>query len=319
MNAGIAFSVFATVIAGLFFLFTIRHAAAQRLISDYTRTLDSINGGNFNRRFRCRPAIRGLIEFTRAANLYTEQLQRLTAEKQHMERAQNAMISNISHDLRTPLTSILGYVQALQTDTSLSDRDRTEYLSIIGRKSESLYLLMESFFELSKIDADTAPIPATKININEETENALSALYREFREKGIEPVIDIPAENLLVWGNRGYIQRILDNLLINAIRHGAHADEIGVSARREGVKIIVSVWDTGDGIEEKDLPFIFDRLYVSDESRKRKPGGSGLGLAIAKRLVERLGGEIEAKSECGVRTEITFTLPAALTSSGNLQ
>ena len=315
----IPYLIIGAAVTCLVILLVIRHVEVLRRVSDYTHILNNINNGNFNRRFRCRPSIRGLIEFSKAANLYIEQLQRLSSEKLHLEQAQNTMISNISHDLRTPLTSIMGYLQALRTDASLSKQDRSEYLSIIERKSEGLYRLLEAFFELTKLDADRSPVSPEKLNINEETENALSALYREFSDKGIVPAIDMPPETLFVWGNRGYIQRILDNLLTNAIRHGTNADEIGVSARRDGGKIIVSVWDSGVGIDGKDIPFIFDRLYVSDESRRRNPGGSGLGLAIAKRLVERLGGEIDATSERGVRTEFTFTLPDASPSSENLQ
>ena len=300
--------IFGSVIAAALIFLLLRHAAVMRRIADYTAILQNINSGNVNRRFRCRASIPGLIKFTRAANAYTEQLQRVSSEKLHLEQTQKTMISNISHDLRTPLTSILGYLQVLQTDGALTGREKSEYLSIILKKSENLYSLLESFFELSKLEADTKTVTPTRLNINEELENALSALYREFDAKRIVPVIDLPNSPLLAWGDRGYLQRILDNLLMNAIRHGENAKEIGISARRADGKIFILVWDTGDGIDEKDMPFIFDRLYMSDESRRRNYGGSGLGLAIARRLVESLGGEITAHSEAGVKTVFTFSL-----------
>ena len=311
--------IIGAAIACALILLIIRHTSVMRRISDYTATLANINSGNFNRRFRCRASIPGLIEFTRTANAYTEQLQCVSSEKLHLEQAQKTMISNVSHDLRTPLTSILGYLQVLQTDGSLTKREGNEYLSIIMKKSESLYSLLESFFELSKLEADTEHITPTRLNIDEESENALSTLYREFNAKDIVTVIDLPESPLYGWGDRGYLQRILDNLLTNAIRHGRDAKEIGISARRADGRIFVLVWDTGEGIDEKDIPFVFDRLYMSDESRRRNLGGSGLGLAIARRLVERLGGEINARSEPGVQTEFTFSLLDASQSSGKLQ
>ena len=286
----------------------IRLAVVMREVSRYSVALADISSGNHNRRLRCKPSIHGLADFTRSANAYTEQLQKVSAEKRQLEHAQKMMISNISHDLRTPLTSILGYLQVLQSDSALSDRERADFLAIIMRKSESLYSLLESFFELSKLEADTESFAPVRLNINEELENALSALYREFNEKRIDPIIDLPAEPLFAWGNQASLQRILDNLLTNALTHAIDAKEIGASARREGERIIVSVWDTGQGIDQTDMPLVFDRLYVSDETRRRNIGGGGLGLAIARRLVEKLGGEISARSEPGVKTEFTFFL-----------
>ncbi|WP_199873045.1 sensor histidine kinase [Inediibacterium massiliense] len=219
------------------------------------------------------------------------------------------MISNISHDIRTPLTSILGYLEALNKDKNLSDEERQYFLSIAYDKSEKLYKLLEEFFEISKLESEDILIKVEKINLTNTVQEVLVGFYWEFINESIEPVIDIPEKDFFVWGDSKLIDRILSNLLLNALRYGKKGKIIGIKIREENAMIWVDVWNGGVGIPEKDIPYIFDRLYTVEPSRNKRVYGSGLGLAIVKELVESLKGEISVNSIPNEKTTFSFSLP----------
>lgn len=179
------------------------------------------------------------------------------------------MISNISHDLRTPLTSVLGYLEALHKDLTLDKEERKYFFEIVYIKAQRLYSLLEQYFQLSKIEAEDVPITVEKINLTNIVKDALVEFYQEFVKENIEPIIEIQEKDLFVWGDSKAIDRILSNLLLNALRYGKEQKTIGLMMKEKNSMVWVEIWNGGAGIPEKDIPYIFDRLYTAELSRMK--------------------------------------------------
>lgn len=197
------------------------------------------------------------------------------------------MISNIAHDLRTPLTSIKGYIQILKKGNVTKEKEK-EYLDKIEKRSSDLQEMLEDFFMLSVIDGDDYELKLDSINIKEVLCETLISYYDQFEELGIEPRVDIKGE-YLVLGNEKEIKRIIENLLNNVIKH-ANGDIEIILEKNENICLYV----VNSVKEELDIDRLFDKFYKgNDKSRKNK--NTGLGLSIVKRLIEKMEGSIESK------------------------
>ncbi|MDI3329075.1 MAG: HAMP domain-containing sensor histidine kinase [Alicyclobacillaceae bacterium] len=285
-----------------------RHVTIAGELRAIIRTAEDIRQGNLNRRFHVHTSHRLLQQLGGALNGLVDQFQRMSERTLYLEEARKRMISNMSHDLRTPLTSLLGYVEALQRDGNLTAEEAAQYLDIIAAKGRRMAELVEEFFELAKLEAEDEPIQLQKINLCEQVREAVLSFYHQFMQAGITPDLQIPEEPLYVRGDSNSIERIMNNLLANALRYGKDGGVIGVAVREEADRVRVDVWDRGRGIAEKDLPFIFDRLYTGEASRNAMLQGTGLGLTIAKKLVERQQGEIAVSSVPDEKTTFSFWL-----------
>ena len=241
-------------------------------------------------------------------NMFMDRYSDTIEKKQSLELAHKKLIANISHDIRTPLTSLLGYVEVLQKDEGISIEERKKFMDIIEKKGQSLHKLLNEFFELSKLESEDTLIRFEKNNLPEIIKGVLAAFYPEFIKKQISPEIKIPDNPLFVWGDGTSIERILQNLISNALKFGRDGGSIGIGLRQEQDKVWVDIWNDGKGIPEADMKYIFDRLYTTELSRNEKLQGSGLGLAIVKKLVEKQKGEITASSEPDKKTVFSFSL-----------
>lgn len=219
------------------------------------------------------------------------------------------MISNISHDLRTPLTSMLGYMELIFEDDSLSDEKKNEYLKIIYNKGNSLYGLMEEFFKLSKLDSDDINLNIKKLNLSETIRQNIIAFFSDIQRLNIKPKIDVGQADIYIFSDEKIINRILNNLIINIIKHGEKATEMGIELIEEEKYVVINVWDNGIGMTEEELTHIFDRLYIADKSRSTSLNNSGLGLTIVKKLVELLDGSISVSSISFEKTTFSLKLP----------
>lgn len=285
-----------------------RHVYIAGELRAIIRTAEDIRQGNLNRRFHVHTSHRLLQQLGGALNGLVDQFQRMTERTLYLEEARKRMIANMSHDLRTPLTSLLGYVEALQRDGNLTAEEAAQYLDIIAAKGRRMAELVEEFFELAKLEAEDEPIQLQRINLCEQVREAVLSFYHQFMQAGITPDLKIPEKPLYVKGDSNSIERIMNNLLANALRYGKDGGVIGVAVREEADRVRVDVWDRGRGIAEKDLPFIFDRLYTGETSRNAMLQGTGLGLTIAKKLVERQQGEIAVSSVPDEKTTFSFWL-----------
>lgn len=205
------------------------------------------------------------------------------------EQALRRQIANVSHDLRTPLTSILGYLQLLEKE-ELSGEERREYLTIIEGRARVLQSLIASFYDLSRLEAGEYPILREKVDIREVLGELLSAFYDEL-EAHFQVCVELPEGLPSVWGDRAAMTRVYSNLLRNALEHGSGA--LAIAAWAGEGEVTVRVSNGGAELTQEELPHVFDRFYTTDQTRSGR--NTGLGLAIVRALTEQMGGKAEAK------------------------
>ncbi len=213
-------------------------------------------------------------------------------------------ITSISHDIRTPLTSIKGYVQ-MQKNADISQEKKAEYLRIVERRLIELGDILNQLFEYARLEAGEFQLSPQRLNIGNVFAEIVSMFYEDFTSKGVEPQIEISRESMFIQADKHAISRILENLIKNALVHGEGNYRFSVTSC-EGY-VVITIANETEQIEEKDLQQIFERFYTTDQSRNRRT--TGLGLAIAKEFTEQMGGSIEAflRQRCFV-VEVRFRL-----------
>lgn len=226
------------------------------------------------------------------ARIVHKEVREREKEKEEMdlayERARNLMLSDIAHDLRTPITTIVGYSRALNDGMVTSEEKRTEYLEAIENKSERMSDLITLLFDYVKLGSDGFKLNFEKVNLSELMRENAALLYSDVEEKGMELIVDIPEEACMVDADSLQISRVITNLITNAIRHNESGTEITLELREDSDDIEIIISDNGEIIAEDVATHIFEPFAVGDKSRRTK-GGSGLGLSIAKKIVDMHG------------------------------
>lgn len=230
------------------------------------------------------------------------------AEYLKVEMSMRKMLANVSHDLKTPLTVVLGYVEMMQTDHNLSEEERHVLMKKVQMKTNEVIELIHKFFDLAKLESGDREIELTRININEVCRENILAFYDLLTTKGFSVHIDLPEKQLYALGNTDVLSRVLNNLISNAITYGEHGKTLGMTLRSDEKILYIDIWDKGKGISESHIDKVFERMYTLEDSRNRLYQGSGLGLTITKRLVEALGGEIHLSSTPYEKTIFTILL-----------
>ncbi|MGG4043535.1 sensor histidine kinase [Paenibacillus favisporus] len=231
--------------------------------------------------------------------------QRVIADYARTKDSLKKMISNMSHDLKTPLTVILGYAEKLNQEESITEEERKQVILRLNDKVNSLVALLNQFFDLVKIESEDYEIPLSKISLNEICRQSVLEFYELLTSRGLRVELEIPERPLYILGNEHALQRILNNLISNSIRYGSDGGVFGLTLREEGESVAVDVWDRGKGITEVHQDRVFERLYTLDDARNPQFQGSGLGLSISKRLTEAMKGSIRLTSTPFEKT--TFT------------
>ncbi|MBA4536342.1 sensor histidine kinase [Bacillus aquiflavi] len=234
--------------------------------------------------------------------------QKTIANHKKTEEELKKMLSNISHDFKTPLTVILGYIEILQMNQELSKEERMKSLKKVQNKTVELLDLINKFFNLAKLESGDQDVPVTKVNLSEVCRKNILSFYDILANKNIEVEINIPKDNVYVLGNEEALNRVLNNLISNAINYGYEGKLIGLDLRVEDEYVYVDVWDKGKGIDEIHKQKVFERLYTLEDSRNKAFQGSGLGLTITKRLIELMDGEITLSSKPYDKTVFSFRL-----------
>jgi len=234
--------------------------------------------------------------------------EKVLAHYSKTEITMKKMLSNISHDLKTPLTVVLGYIQTIRLDSNMSSEERNTLLSKIENKTEEVIELINKFFDLAKLESSDKDIPLTRINMNEVCRKNILNFYDVLTTKGFEVIIDIPENNIYCLGNEEALDRTINNLISNAVKYGSEGKILGLSLRCDEYSVYIEVWDKGRGINEIHKDRVFERMYTLEDSRNKLYQGSGLGLTITKRLVEKLNGEIFLESKAYERTSFTVKL-----------
>ena len=242
--------------------------------------------------------------FQMLAAVIHEQLQKLRSADLQLREA----IASLSHDLQTPLTALGGYLDTVRMRAdSLSESERRQYLDLAASQHERLSRMVRAQFELSRLDSAAFPCDPQPSSLSDLVHDVAQELRPGAEAAGITLMGEVPADTVLVRMDVGLIQRVLENLLSNAIRHTPRGGRITVAVGRTGSTATVTVADTGSGILAEDLPRVFDRSFRGSSREDRM--GAGLGLAIAKRIVELHGGRISVESAPGAGALFVFDLP----------
>ena len=232
----------------------------------------------------------------------------MAGDLERAEKLRRNMVADVAHELRTPLSNIRGYLEALRDGMIKPD---AETIRSLYEEASLLSRLVDDLQELSLAEAGELKLVCQAEDIGELIRQTVAAVEAQERAKGLSLSVELPDKLPLVNIDSRRIGEVLHNLLENAVAHTAKEGSITVAAKQWDNWVEVSVTDTGKGIPAEDLPNIFERFYRVDKSRARATGGSGLGLTIAKRLVEAHGGKIEVQSEPGKGSRFAFTLPSS--------
>jgi signal transduction histidine kinase len=245
--------------------------------------------------------IRHLLE---QINRTLEDRQNANAGYRRSELNTKRMLSNISHDLKTPLTVIIGYLEMLL----MQETPEKDMVKKVSHKANELKEQIDRFFTLAKLEAGDTVLTMSKINLNEFCRETIVDFYNILTEKKFEVNINIPDPPVFVYADREALGRILNNLISNAVRYGDAGHYLGLILRREDNFVFVDVVDHGKGIAYSEIPRVFDRLYTLEDSRNREIQGNGLGLTIAKSLAEKNNGTLTLKSIQNEETVFTLKL-----------
>ena len=218
-------------------------------------------------------------------------------KERESERTKNELITNVAHDLRTPLTSIIGYLELLSNGASLSPEMQKKYIDIVYIKAKRLEKLIEDLFGFTKMNYGKISMNVGKVDIVKLLGQLLEEFYPSFADKDLtyELTSNVPALTITADGN--LLARLFDNLINNAIKYGAEGKKVLVKVNAESEIVTVSVVNFGYVIPPEELPLIFNKFYRVEHSRSSTTGGTGLGLAIAKNIVDMHGGTITVTSD----------------------
>jgi histidine kinase len=226
------------------------------------------------------------------------------------EESRKELISNISHDLKTPITAIKGYIEGIQDGVADTPEKMQKYLATINRKATDMNHLIDDLFLFSKLDLKKLPFTFEKINLNRYLRNFVEEVSLELEEKNINLLFENKLnEQTNVIADRDKLRRVMANIIDNSLKHMKRSEKmISIHYKSNVESVEIEIRDNGTGIESCALPYIFERFYRGDHSRNILTGGSGLGLAIALQIINEHGGKIWAQSELGKGTSIFFTL-----------
>ena len=247
---------------------------------------------------------KALMELLAQINRLLEERKKIKADFCSSENSLKKMLSNISHDIKTPMTVILGYLEILKMDSMKEN----EMLLKVEQKTQQVMDLINQFFTLAKLEAGDTDIEISKIDICESCRESVLDFYEILTQKEFQVEAEIPEEPVFVQGNKDALRRILFNIISNAVRYGSDGKYMGIFFRSDDKYVYVDVEDRGKGIDKAFAQNVFERLFTMDDSRTREIQGNGLGLTIAQNLAHQMGGEIILDSEPNMKTTFTVKL-----------
>jgi signal transduction histidine kinase len=300
--------VLATASIGLL-VFGLLTRRLKKLSSEMRRVSDS--------RFDLEPEIElattdgdEIDQLARSFVTMSEQIKGQLAQLKENDKLRRELVSNISHDLRTPLSAMQGYLETLIIKgEDLSDDERERYLKIARRHTIRLGSLIGDLFELSKLESASVTPHLETFSVAELVQDIAQDFQLEAEKNEITLSIDLDTDSAFTIGDIGLIQRVLENLVRNAIRFTPIGGEVTLSISERPQAVAVAVSDTGPGIPDKEIPRIFDRFYRSEQGEKARSGSSGLGLAIVKRILDLHESRITVVSKVNAGTRFEFELP----------
>lgn len=294
----------ALILAAVLLINHTRHAVLTPLRELNTAVLE-IASGNFKKRLPARNDEIGQL---------SSSFNHMASSLEQIDNTRSQFISDVSHELRTPMTSITGFVGGILDGTIPPEKSK-EYLQIVYDESLRLTKLTNDMLEISKMNAPQFKLDVTEFDINELLRLCIIQLEQKISDKNLELDVSIPEDKLMVLADKNAIQRVMINLLDNAVKFSYSNTTITISITKKATKAYVSFGNLGIGIEEKDLTTIFDRFYKTDKSRSNDKLGAGLGLSLVKNIIKHHNQQVWAESidtgKDSKFTKFTFTLELA--------
>ena len=265
-------------------------------MEEISRTMAEIAKGNFHQTIE----VKGddeLSDIAQQLNTMSVQLHRLMEQQHQAEQSKNELITNVAHDLRTPLTAILGYLELLTNRPMLSEENKDHYISIVLQKTRHLQHMIEELFGFTKLNHDGLPLQPSRLDIVKLLAQLLDEFYPLFTQNHLSYEYRSSASSLMLKGDGTLLARLFDNLINNAIKYGKEGKLIRVILDTDNTHVSIQVINYGMVIPASAQEKIFEKFYRVETSRSTNTGGTGLGLAIAQNIAELHGGNITVKSD----------------------
>jgi signal transduction histidine kinase len=282
-----------------------------RPLVSLTRAAEEMKGGNYTHRVETPESMDEIGRLALTFNSMADKIAADVHELREQEQLRRDLTANIAHDLITPLTAIQGYSEAIADDVISTPNERHETAQLIGREVQRLRRLVSDMQNMTSLESGRVHLEIEPLNLHDLVTETLAVIAPECEQKQISLHNQIDPATPLALADSDRLTQVLLNLLDNARRHTPAGGQITLGARTEGKRLVAWVSDTGVGISQQDLPYIFERFYRVDRARASTSGGTGLGLAIIKAIIVAHGGSVWAQSAPGQGTTIFFTLPLA--------
>ena len=276
----------------------------QKQLKEISQKLEKIQDTDSDENIMMFTDEQALMELLVQINRLLENQRKMKVDYRRSQISAKKMLSNISHDIKTPMTVILGYLEIMRINGDKED----EMLLKVEQKAKRVMELINQFFTLAKLEAGDMELEISMINICEVCRENILDFYELLKQKEFQVEVKIPEEAVFIMGNKEALHRILYNLISNVIRYGLDGRYLGLVLRSVKNDVYIDVIDKGKGIEKEFAGNVFERLFTMEDSRNRRIQGNGLGLTIAQTLAQQLGGEIVLESEPNVKTTFTVKL-----------
>lgn len=276
----------------------------QKQLKEISQKLEKIQDTDSDENIMMFTDEQALMELLVQIKRLLENQRKMKVDYRRSQISAKKMLSNISHDIKTPMTVILGYLEIMRINGDKED----EMLLKVEQKAKRVMELINQFFTLAKLEAGDMELEISRINICEVCRENILDFYELLKQKEFQVEVKIPEEAVFIMGNKEALHRILYNLISNVIRYGLDGRYLGLVLRSVKNDVYIDVIDKGKGIEKEFAGNVFERLFTMEDSRNRRIQGNGLGLTIAQTLAQQLGGEIVLESEPNVKTTFTVKL-----------
>lgn len=276
----------------------------QKQLKEISQKLEKIQDTDSDENIMMFTDEQALMELLVQINRLLENQRKMKVDYRRSQISAKKMLSNISHDIKTPMTVILGYLEIMRINGDKED----EMLLKVEQKAKRVMELINQFFTLAKLEAGDMELEISRINICKVCRENILDFYELLKQKEFQVEVKIPEEAVFIMGNKEALHRILYNLISNVIRYGLDGRYLGLVLRSVKNDVYIDVIDKGKGIEKEFAGNVFERLFTMEDSRNRRIQGNGLGLTIAQTLAQQLGGEIVLESEPNVKTTFTVKL-----------
>ena len=287
------------VLSGIFIFsvtFLMLQEKSLRYIARISAAIQNISEGDLNTTVE----VDGDDEFSAMAvnlNKMVGDIRNLMDKEREAERTKNELITNVAHDLRTPLTSIIGYLELLSGKVEIPREMQKKYIDIAYAKSKRLEKLIEDLFGFTKLNYGRVSMHVSRVDVVKLLSQLLEEFYPSFKDKNLSYELKSNVPAMVINADGNLLARLFDNLINNAIKYGADGKRVLVDIHASGQVVAISVTNYGYVIPEEELPLIFNKFYRVEQSRSTNTGGTGLGLAIVKNIVDMHGGTISVASD----------------------